>query len=311
MNQLSNLENREIETQNIDLIRSVVSREGFDICQQDCKMELAEKLGVRPQEECTVIHRFGPGIYIREAHYPAKVFMVGMFHTTAHYNQMLSGSMGVIDSNGEITYITAPLYFTAPPGSKVGFTIEPVVWQNIFATNETDVEKLEEMFMTSPEFLDKRLNEKLDKNRLDHDDDRDDFEQALNEGGWDKSKVDALVSFEGDRIPFPYGSYAVVKSDSPIHGKGLFASGPFYSGQGIAPMNIEGKRTPAGYLVNHSKTPNAIMERWNDGNLYLVALKDISGTMGAEPGEEITLDYRQAMKTNGLWKGLTCLAQSL
>jgi hypothetical protein len=71
----------------------------------------------------------------------------------------------------------------------------------------------------------------------------------------------------------------------------------------IAPMRLGNCRTPAGYLINHSKNPNAVAFKNNVGDMFLVAIKNIRGTPGGDQGEEITIDYRQIMKINNLWKG--------
>ena len=68
-------------------------------------------------------------------------------------------------------------------------------------------------------------------------------------------------------------------------------------------MRLNGLRTPAGYLVNHAKEPNAMAVKMDNGDMYLVAIKNIGGMSGASLGEEITVDYRQVMQLNNLWNG--------
>ena len=57
----------------------------------------------------------------------------------------------------------------------------------------------------------------------------------------------------------------------------------------IMPSLIEGKRTIAGRYVNHDSSPNAKMVFSDNGDAYLVAIKDIGK-------EEITTDYRDTLK---------------
>jgi hypothetical protein len=71
----------------------------------------------------------------------------------------------------------------------------------------------------------------------------------------------------------------------------------------IAPMRLNGKRTPAGYLVNHSKTPNCIVVFNTNEDIYLIADKQIEGMCGGVLGDELTIDYRYIMKMNNLWMG--------
>lgn len=90
----------------------------------------------------------------------------------------------------------------------------------------------------------------------------------------------------------------VYVSDSPIHGKGLFAKDHIYAGDLIGiltgvPTTVDGEHVlwldeKNGFhvhcdlrFINHSDNPNAVYY----DNLEVCALKDI------EPGEEITHDY--------------------
>jgi SET domain-containing protein len=70
------------------------------------------------------------------------------------------------------------------------------------------------------------------------------------------------------------------------------------SGQIIAPARIAGKRTPAGRYVNHSMNPNCKYIADENGDIYLVSLRDIDGCKGGGCGEELTVDYRQALILN-------------
>jgi len=84
--------------------------------------------------------------------------------------------------------------------------------------------------------------------------------------------------------------------DSQIEGKGLFATANFEEGDVIAPARIDGMRTPTGRYINHSKKPNSFFVRDEQNNVFAVAGRDIIGYRGGVIGEEITVDYRQAMR---------------
>jgi len=103
-----------------------------------------------PQVECPVKHYFGPGLYVREVTMPAGSVIVGKPHKTEHLCVMLKGKMHILKEDGTTVEIVAPVTFVAPPGRKVALILETVVFQNIFATDETDVEKLEHMFVENP-----------------------------------------------------------------------------------------------------------------------------------------------------------------
>lgn len=49
--------------------------------------------------------------------------------------------------NGEAKVIEGPYIFTGKPGRKFAYIIEDTVFVNAYATDETDVDKLEEMFV--------------------------------------------------------------------------------------------------------------------------------------------------------------------
>lgn len=99
-----------------------------------------------PQIDCPVQHHFGPGIYMREAFLPAGTYIMGHAHKDEHMNIMLKGKMAVI-VNGETKVIEGPYIFTGQPGRKFAYIIEDTVFLNAYATDETDVEKLEEMYV--------------------------------------------------------------------------------------------------------------------------------------------------------------------
>jgi hypothetical protein len=287
----------------VKVINEAINTENFNLATTESKVVLAEALLKVPQTECSIIHRFGPGVYIREAIYPANTLIVGQEHVGEHINVLLKGKINVIDNNENVQCLEAPYMFVAQAGSKIGYTLEEVVWQNIYSTHETNVEVLEKTLFKTPEMFDKFLENKLQEEKVLREEDRQDFEQMLLETGWKKEDIDFFSFYREDCIPFPFGSYSVASGDSPIHGKGLFCTAAIKEKDIIAPMRLLGKRTPAGYLVNHAKIPNAKAVLLPNGDMFLIALRNIQGMLGGSLGEEITLDYRQVMKINLLWDG--------
>lgn len=96
-----------------------------------------------PQVDCPVVHHFGPGIYVREVLMPAGTLVVGHAHKASHLNVFLSGSLILLDDAGHARALKAPFMFTSPPGRKVAWTVTDCVWQNVVATDETDVDALD------------------------------------------------------------------------------------------------------------------------------------------------------------------------
>lgn len=295
----------------VEAINSVATKEGFDLRNTDSKLALAKTLMDGEQTSNSIVHRFGGGLYIREAHYPKNTLIVGQEHLSEHMNVLLKGSINVIDDDGEPQTLTAPHMFVAKAGSKIGFTLEDVVWQNIYVTNSTDVEYLESVLFKCPDILKQHQEEKLIKDSLNREEDRQDFLAMVEESGWTLEDIELASKHREDCIPFPDGSYSICAGNSPIQGKGMFSTAVIKQFSIIAPMRLGGCRTPAGYLVNHSKNPNATVFKNDLGDMFLVALRDISGMVGGDLGEEITLDYRQVMQINNLWKGTNkCLLES-
>lgn len=296
----------------VEVINSIAVKEGFDLRTTNSKLELAEALLKQKQPLNSIVHRFGGGLYIREAYYKKNFLIIGQEHVSEHMNVLLKGSINVIDGDGQVQTLVAPHMFVAKAGSKVGFTLEDVVWQNIYVTSSTDVEYLESVLFKSPDILKQHQEQKLLEEYPLHEEDRQDFLLVVKESGWTIEDIELVSKHRKDCIPFPDGSYSICAGNSPIEGKGMFSTAEIKQNSIIAPMRLGGCRTPAGYLINHSKNPNAIALINDLGDMFLVAIRDISGMVGGDLGEEITLDYKQVMQLNGLWKGnTTCLPHSL
>lgn len=246
------------------------------------------------QAPCSVYHHFSPGLYIREVNLPAGIFAIGHHQKTRHLNIMLKGSVSILNNDGSVSKLEAPMIFTGEPGRKCGYVHEDVVWLNVYPTEETDIEKLEETY------LDKSDNwyaaQPQSGLRVE---DREDYYKALEEYGFNENTARAQSENPNDQIPFPSGSYQVGVFPSPIEGRGLFATGFIGAGTVIAPARINGKRTPAGRYTNHAKYPNAAMQFVGD-DIYLIASRDIPGCRGGQLGEEITIDYRQCFELQGV-----------
>lgn len=259
-------------------------------------MELAEierRSLELPQVKCDVVHRFGPGICIREVTIPANTLAVGHYQNFEHTNIMLKGRVTILNENGSFSELVAPLQFVGKPGRKIGYIHEDMVWLNIFATDETDVAKIEDHFISKSEAWKNDAAVKMNIARLSKQPDRDDYSRVLLETGFTENIARAQSENVDDQIPL--GSVVTVVQDSPIEGKGLFATCDIEAGAVIAPARVGTKRAQAGRFTNHSATPNACMVSRGE-NIDLVALVPISGCKGGQPGDEITIDYRQAMQ---------------
>ena len=253
------------------------------------------------QADCPVYHRFGPGIYIREVHLPANAFVMGHAQRYEHVNIFLKGAVAMVNDAGVVEIKRAPLFYIGKPGRKVGYVVEDVVWQNVYATEERDIDALEEMFFEKSESWHEADSSQADRSRLESERDRVDYALFCTQIGMTDEKIREQSENDEDQIRMPDGAapkFTVRKSH--IQGLGAFASAPIKSGEVIAPARLRGKRTPAGRYVNHSPVPNAVFERHENGDIYLVACADISGCKGGDRGQEITVDYRQALSLSGI-----------
>lgn len=247
------------------------------------------------QADCPVTHHFGPNIYIREVRIPAGTFSIGHYQKTEHLNIMLAGRVTMVNEDGSHTELIAPQTFVAKAGRKIGYIHEDMIWQNVYSTSETDIEKLEDMFLLkSMTWQDHQNSQKL-LLTLDHSSDIADYYLAIAEFGFDHETVRKQTENLDDQIPMPFGNYKFMVANSRIDGKGVFATGNFKEGEVIAPARINGKRTPVGRYTNHSKNANGIMVLRDNNDIDLVAKKAINGCQGGNLGEEITIDYRQAL----------------
>jgi hypothetical protein len=261
------------------------------------KVQIVEA-GMLQQEqvECPVVHRFGPNIYIREVTLPSGSFSIGHYQKTTHLNIMLTGKVTMVNEDGSTKELIAPQTFVSSPGRKIGYIHETVVWQNVYSTDETDVEKLEEMFLEkSMAFKEHQKAQQL-LLVFDKSEDVEDYKKVLKEYGFDEKTVREQTENLEDQIEMPYGNYGFQIANSKIEGKGVFATQVFNPDDVIGPSRIKGLRTPLGRYTNHSKTPNAKMMLKDNGNIELVATSFIQGCKGGQLGEEITVDYRQVLK---------------
>lgn len=93
--------------------------------------------------ECKVVHRFSPGIYMREFHMPAGSVIVGHRHAREHVVTVLSGHSTVYtEKNVEEVY--GPTTFISYAGVKrILVNHTDAVWTTIHRTDATSIEEAE------------------------------------------------------------------------------------------------------------------------------------------------------------------------
>lgn len=103
------------------------------------------------QVQFEVKHSFAKGMYIREMFIPKGHVIVGKIHKKECINICSKGDITITTESGEMR-VVAPYTIVSPPGlQRVGVTHEDTVWINIFLTDETDIDKLENELVFSDE----------------------------------------------------------------------------------------------------------------------------------------------------------------
>jgi hypothetical protein len=101
-----------------------------------------------PTIELELIHRFTPGMYIREIFIPAGTMLTSMKHKTEHPFILSKGEIHVTSDNENTTIYKAPYCgITKPNTRRALFAKTDVVWTTFHATDETDVEKIGESIL--------------------------------------------------------------------------------------------------------------------------------------------------------------------
>lgn len=252
------------------------------------------------QVECPVYHHFGPGVYVREVHMPGGTLALGHRQLQPHLNILLKGEVLLYNAElDNLTRLQAPFMYVGGPGRKLGYITQDMVWQNIYATTERDVRRLEEMFIDkSATFAEVRAAHVLVSAAAARAD-QENYRGRLERSGLTEEYVQRIVQNMEDQVDMPQGSWPVRVDTSPIHGYGIFCTAPVAAGAVVAPARVRGKRTPVGRYTNHSASPNCRMSMLPNGDVLLVALRNLRGSAGGLPGEEATIDYWQALREIG------------
>lgn len=115
------------------------------------------------QVELKHIDYFSYGLYARELYIPKGVTLVGKLHKYPQMNILTKGSLKILVDN-EPTILTAPYVICSPAGTKrIAYALEDSIWITIHATDEVDVDKIEQHFIaqTEQEYLEFCDSQKL------------------------------------------------------------------------------------------------------------------------------------------------------
>lgn len=107
-------------------------------------MELEQMMLEHPQVEMPVVHHFSKGLYGRELKIPAGTLLVGKIHKHQSLNILAEGDISLLTEEG-VKRVQAPFVVVSKPGIKrVGFAHTDCTWITCHATEETNLEKIED-----------------------------------------------------------------------------------------------------------------------------------------------------------------------
>jgi hypothetical protein len=116
---------------------------------------IEEEMRKHEQVDIPIRHFFSPGVYAREITIPAGTLLTGRIHKYTQLNILSGGEISVLTDDG-MKRVCAPFTVVSPPGTKrIAYAHSDCTWTTILATDETDPDKMEELFTvgTEQEFL--------------------------------------------------------------------------------------------------------------------------------------------------------------
>jgi len=105
-----------------------------------------------PQIDCPLVHRFTPGLYVREIFMPKGALIISKIHKTEHPFTVSKGHAAVWTEESGVVEIKAPFTGITKPGTRRILLIrEDCIWTTYHPTQETDLERIEEQIILRSE----------------------------------------------------------------------------------------------------------------------------------------------------------------
>lgn len=108
------------------------------------------------KRECELItlpfrNHFAKGVYGRELYIPKGTTLTGKIHKYSQINVLVCGELSVMTDDG-VKRVKPPFVIVSPPGTKrAAYAHEDSIWLTVHGTEETDVEKIESIFIAQTE----------------------------------------------------------------------------------------------------------------------------------------------------------------
>ncbi len=108
-----------------------------------------------PQVDIPAIHNFSAGIYSRHVVIPAGVLITGRKHRHSHLVMIAHGRVTIWDEQHGTQNLVGFTVFESKPGARrMIYAHEETIFITLHATNETDIEKVEEEIYFPSEVVD-------------------------------------------------------------------------------------------------------------------------------------------------------------
>jgi len=114
---------------------------------------LENAMAALPQIDHRLTHRFTPGMYIRQIIMPKGSIYTSKIHKTEHPYVVLSGLVSVMREDGTWEHISGGHFGITKPGTRRVLAVhEETTWLTFHATDETDLEKIEQHVIEPHDF---------------------------------------------------------------------------------------------------------------------------------------------------------------
>ena len=238
-----------------------------------------------PQLDIPVIHALHGEMYAREIVIPKGTVLTGDIYKFDHFDIMVSGDITVSTDSEEPIRLKGFNFLKGMSGKKrAGFAHEDTHWITIHPYSGETGDEVQKMI--TAESFDDLAKFNVEVNNAD-------YLNLINELGMTHEEVESQVKNEADMLEDDHEKNQCDNLEinrSPINGLGVFALDALNIGDVICHARIEGKRTKYGRYSNHALFPNSELI-FNGEELIFIAKKQIF------PGEEVTVNYRDLLKT--------------
>jgi len=107
-------------------------------------VELNNQLQACTKYEPPTRHMVVDSMYYREMFALQGTMLIGATHTKPCYNILLYGKICVGDGEDFVVIEAPQTFITAPGKQKVGYCITDVIWANVFHTDKTELQDIEQ-----------------------------------------------------------------------------------------------------------------------------------------------------------------------